>query len=73
MKTEIVDQLYLELSQFTTAKTARELQLEEALRRLLDCGNDGMIVLSTDWDIVRNAQSLLIPSHSYRRGEGDAI
>ena len=34
METETMDKLFLELSQFTTAKTKRELQLEEALRLL---------------------------------------
>ncbi len=32
---ETVNKLYLELSQFATAKTSRELQLEQALSRLL--------------------------------------
>lgn len=32
MDTQNIDRLYLELSQFTTAKTNRELELEELLR-----------------------------------------
>ena len=32
METEIVDKLFLELSQITKAKTARELELEDLLR-----------------------------------------
>lgn len=32
MELEIVNKLYLELSQFATARTARELELEELLR-----------------------------------------
>jgi len=35
MDLEIVNKLFLELSQFTTAKTARELELEDALREML--------------------------------------
>lgn len=34
---ETVNRLYLELSQFATAKTARELALADALKRALDC------------------------------------
>ena len=34
MELETVNKLYLELSQFATAKTKRELQLEDLLRRL---------------------------------------
>jgi hypothetical protein len=40
METEILDKLYLELSQFTQAKTARHIELEngieQALRHLRD-------------------------------------
>jgi len=32
MELEIVDKLFLELSQFTTAKTKRELELEDLLK-----------------------------------------
>lgn len=32
MELEIINKLYLELSQFATAKTARELELEDLLR-----------------------------------------
>ena len=35
MTTEIIDKLFLELSQMTTAKTAKELLLEDLLRRVL--------------------------------------
>jgi hypothetical protein len=31
LDTEIIDKLFLELSQFTTAKTARDIQLEKLL------------------------------------------
>jgi len=34
-QTEQIDKLFLELSQFTTAKTAREIKLEEVLNELL--------------------------------------
>lgn len=34
-ETESIDRLYLELSQFTTATTKREMQLENALMNLL--------------------------------------
>ena len=32
METEVIDKLFLELSQVTKAKTAREIELEELLR-----------------------------------------
>jgi hypothetical protein len=35
METEIIDKLFLELSQFTTAKTKRELDLEEGIEKYL--------------------------------------
>jgi hypothetical protein len=35
MNTETLDKLYLEWSQFTTARTAREVRLTAALSRLL--------------------------------------
>lgn len=48
MQTETLDKLFLEWSQFTKARTARELALEKALRGLLDrytglvnCGDCG--------------------------------
>jgi hypothetical protein len=34
MNTETIDRLFLELSQFTTAKTRREIHLEEEIARL---------------------------------------
>lgn len=34
MNTETIDRLFLELSQFTTAKTRRQLELEEEITRL---------------------------------------
>lgn len=34
-ETEVMDKLFLELSQFTMAKTRRELDLEKALRMCL--------------------------------------
>ena len=35
-QTEQIDKLFLELSQFTTAKTAREIKLENALNELIN-------------------------------------
>lgn len=35
MKTETIDKLFLELSQVTKAKTAREIQLEKAIKGAL--------------------------------------
>ncbi len=40
MNTEIIDKLFLELSQFTTAKTAREVVLERLLETVLMRGID---------------------------------
>lgn len=34
METEVIDKVFQELSQITQAKTARELKLENALRRI---------------------------------------
>ena len=34
METEIIDELFLELSQFTTARTKRELELENKIWHL---------------------------------------
>lgn len=36
METEAIDRLFLELSQFTTAKTKREVELERLLKRQLE-------------------------------------
>ena len=36
METETIDRLYLELSQVTTAKTKREIELEQEIERLRD-------------------------------------
>ncbi len=36
--TETIDRLFLELSQFTTATTGKELRLRALLRRVLDAG-----------------------------------
>jgi hypothetical protein len=50
METEIIDKLFLELSQVTTAKSARELHLEELLRSChciaIRRGQD------TNWDLL---------------------
>lgn len=35
MQTEMLDKLYLEGSQFTKARTKRELELEDALKNML--------------------------------------
>lgn len=40
MDTEIIDRLFLELSQFTTATTAKELRYEKALREILNAPPD---------------------------------
>lgn len=42
METEIIDKLFLELSQFTTASTAEELRLVQALRRVRRGLNEGV-------------------------------
>lgn len=39
METEIIDKLFLELSQFTKAKTKRELELEEEIEEVLKWRN----------------------------------
>lgn len=38
MQTEMIDKLYLELSQFTKAKTRREMELESLIARLCETG-----------------------------------
>ena len=35
MQTETLDKLYLEWSQFTTARTSREIALEDAIKNML--------------------------------------
>ena len=43
METEMIDKLFLELSQITTAKTDRELQLTRLLNMVLDAwAKDGI-------------------------------
>lgn len=37
LETETIDKLFLELSQFTQAKTERELRYEKALKELANC------------------------------------
>jgi hypothetical protein len=41
MELETIDRLYLELSQVTTAKTARELKLEDLLRSAANIAERG--------------------------------
>ena len=45
METETLDKLYLEWSQFTKAKTKRELQLEAALRKIAVYSSDSAYVM----------------------------
>jgi hypothetical protein len=46
METETIDRLFLELSQVTKAKTARELELEKVLKRQLESHASIGMVLS---------------------------
>lgn len=46
METEMIDRLYLELSQVAKAKTKRELELERALTRQLQSHASIQLVLS---------------------------
>lgn len=39
IETESIDRLFLELSQFTKAKTAREIKLEAMIRRIATSGS----------------------------------
>ena len=39
IETESIDRLFLELSQFTKAKTARELRLEGMIRKIAEAGS----------------------------------
>lgn len=43
METETIDKLYLELSQISSAKTRRELELEKALRQTLTVNERGYL------------------------------
>lgn len=49
MQTEIIDKLFLELSQVTTAKTARELALEDLLKSARSIAEREGI--NTAWDV----------------------
>lgn len=46
METEVIDKLFLELSQVTKAKTARELALEKALTRQMQSHASICLVLT---------------------------
>jgi hypothetical protein len=45
---ETIDKLFLELSQFTTAKTAREMRLEEAIREICGIASKAIMGLNKD-------------------------
>lgn len=40
MRTETLDKVYLEWSQFTTARTARELAYDRSVRELIDAASE---------------------------------
>jgi hypothetical protein len=66
METESIDKLFLELSQVTKARTAREIELEEALHHANDMCRSAMAIANRDGDATnwegfrgRLAESLL--------------
>ena len=64
METELIEKLFLELSQFTKARTAKEIELRAALcrcKRLFDeLDPDEPIVIEKYDDMSREIKRLLI-------------
>lgn len=55
MQTETIDKLYLELSQFTEARTAREIKLREAVALLNSMVEGGERHSETSRQVVKEA------------------
>jgi len=59
METEIIDKLFLELSQISKAKTKRELLLEDALLKFIRAGNGQGTHFVNQKAALDNAKELL--------------
>jgi hypothetical protein len=55
MDLETINKLYLELSQFATAKTAKELALEEQVKNGREAIEDALMHLDTNYDADGNS------------------
>lgn len=73
-ETETVDRLFLELSQFTRAKTAKEVHLETMLRRANDVLRSAMSIAKrngecVNWDgFNKQVEKVLIEQHQHFYG-----
>jgi hypothetical protein len=68
MDTEVIDRLYLELSQVTKAKTNRELLLEQSLRESNELLRSCHAISerkgeNTNWEFIRKALSKVLYNH----------
>ncbi len=76
-ETESIDRLFLELSQFTRAKTAKEVHVESMLRRANDVLRSAMSIATrngecVNWDGFRmQLEKVLIEQHQHFYGTGD--
>jgi len=72
--TETVDRLFLELSQFTRAKTAKEVHLETMLKRANDVLRSAMSITNrngecVNWDGFRKQlEKVLVEQHQHFYG-----
>lgn len=76
-ETESIDRLFLELSQFTRAKTAKEVRIEDMLRRANQVLRSAMSIASRNGECVnweaftKQLENVLIEQHKHFYGSCD--